>query len=70
MIYPNPASESISWDRPIDELRIFDALGKLVLQRSRMRSTASLSVIDLDPGLYTVVITAEEDNFSQKLILR
>lgn len=70
LIYPNPATESIFWDRPIDELRVFDALGKLVLQRSQMRSAASLSVADLDPGFYTVVITAEKGSFSQKLIIQ
>ncbi|MGB6035488.1 MAG: T9SS type A sorting domain-containing protein [Cryomorphaceae bacterium] len=70
LIYPNPASERIFWDRPIDELQVFDALGKRVLQRSRMRSAASLSVADLDPGFYTVVITAEKGSFSQKLIIQ
>jgi len=70
LIYPNPASESISWDRPIDELRIFDALGKLVLQRSQMRSAASLSLTDFESGFYTVVLTDEKSSFSQKLIVR
>lgn len=67
LIYPNPATESIFLNEPIDGLRIFDAVGKLVLQTNQM--SGSLSVDHLEAGLYTVVIDKEGEVFSQKLMI-
>jgi hypothetical protein len=70
LIYPNPATETIFWDEPIDALQIFDAQGKLVLQNAQTHSLASLSVAELETGFYTVVISRNQKSFSQKLMIR
>lgn len=70
LIYPNPASEVIFWDKQIDELTIFDALGKVVLQKNGVTGISSISVSELERGFYTVVMTAENVSFSQKLIVQ
>jgi hypothetical protein len=69
LIYPNPASETVFWDKPIDELQVFDALGKLLLQKNQMRNAASLSVAHLDPGFYTIVVKREGMDYSQKFLI-
>lgn len=67
LVYPNPASESIFWNKPIDELRVFDALGKLVLQTGKAINQVSVS--ELERGFYTVVLIREGKSFSQKLLI-
>ncbi|MCZ4409828.1 T9SS type A sorting domain-containing protein [Cryomorphaceae bacterium 1068] len=70
LIYPNPASESIFWDKQIDELRIFDARGKVVLQKNQIAGVSSVSISELERGFYTVVMTGGNGIFSQKLIVQ
>jgi hypothetical protein len=70
LIYPNPASETLFWDQPIDAIEIFDAQGKQVLQRDQIQGLSSLSVSELETGFYTVLLRREAAWFSQKLIIR
>jgi hypothetical protein len=68
IFFPNPASENISWAEPIDQISLFDATGKLLLQK-QINGYQSLSVEHLPPGFYTVLIKDGDTNFSQKLII-
>jgi hypothetical protein len=69
-IFPNPSDDIISWDTPIDQLRIYDSHGKLTLQNSQVNNTSFLSVKTLDKGLYVIVLENEDGIFSQKLIIQ
>jgi hypothetical protein len=69
LIYPNPAAETIYWNRPVDQLQVFDASGKLVLNLVQAKNKSSLSLESLETGFYTVMISREGNYFSQKLIV-
>lgn len=68
IFFPNPASENISWVEPIDHISLFDATGKLLLQK-QINGEQSLSVEHLPPGFYTILINDGATVFSQKLII-
>jgi hypothetical protein len=68
IFFPNPASESISWAEPIDQISLFDAAGKLLMQK-QINGEQSLSVEHLPSGFYTVLINDGLNFFSQKLII-
>ncbi|MCZ4409827.1 T9SS type A sorting domain-containing protein [Cryomorphaceae bacterium 1068] len=68
IFFPNPATESISWAEPIDQISLFDVTGKLILQK-QINSEQYLSVEHLPPGIYTVLIKDGDTNFSQKIII-
>lgn len=68
-IFPNPSADIISWDAPIDQLRIYDSQGKLVLHNRQAQNLSFLSVRSLDSGLYVVVLENEDEISSQKLII-
>ena len=69
IFFPNPAEENISWTEPIDQISLFDATGKLLLQK-QINGEQSLSVEHLPSGFYTVIFQDGDTNFSQKLIIR
>ena len=69
ILFPNPTEENVSWAEPIDQISLFDATGKLLLQK-QMNGKQSLSVEHLSSGLYTVLIKSGDTNFSQKLIIQ
>jgi hypothetical protein len=68
IFFPNPAEENISWAEPIDQISIFDATGKLLLQK-QINGEQSLSVEHLPSGFYTVLFKDGDTIFSQKLII-
>lgn len=68
IFFPNPAAENISWAEPIDQISLFDATGKLLLQK-QINGEQSLSVEHLPSGFYTVFFNDGDTNFSQKLII-
>ncbi|MGB6035487.1 MAG: T9SS type A sorting domain-containing protein [Cryomorphaceae bacterium] len=68
VFFPNPAAENISWAEPIDQISLFDATGKLLLQK-QINGEQSLSIEHLPSGFYTVIFQDGDTNFSQKLII-
>lgn len=68
IFFPNPAAENISWAEPIDQISVFDATGKLLLQK-QINGEQSLSVEHLPSGFYTVLFQDGDTNFSQKIII-
>lgn len=74
-IFPNPADEAISIRAvsKIDEIRVFDALGR-EYKRIRGVNTSSLENIEIDvslykPGLYLFKISTGETMISKKVII-
>jgi len=59
-IYPNPVEDAqlkiISKNIQIDEIRLLDLTGKLILNQVPMSNEAVLDVSHLEPGLYIIVI--------------
>jgi len=69
LVYPNPARQTISWNEPFEELLVFDITGKLVLHDRQVISKSTLSVSDLEAGIYMIRLKREGSFFSQKLII-
>lgn len=61
-VYPNPASGNLHIEslHPIDELMVFDMLGKLVFNATGSGHSHQLNVYRFDKGIYTLrIITAQ-----------
>jgi len=69
-VFPNPASSfvTIQADEKIDELRLYDLYGKLVLAENNVLSNV-LDISSLTPQLYTVVGSAGGKIFTSKLLV-
>ena len=59
-IYPNPTNDILMWeiDQKITDIKIFNALGKLVISASAI--TKQVDVKNLNDGLYLVLFYAED----------
>ena len=59
-IYPNPTNDILMWeiDQKITNIKIFNALGKLVISASAI--TKQVDVKNLNDGLYLVLFYAED----------
>ena len=74
-VYPNPATQLavISWplaENKKCELKICDALGKMVFQSAVSSPQSSVDVSNFDNGIYFVQLNAEDKTGTQKLIIQ
>ncbi len=69
-VFPNPAKDivSISSDQTIDEIRIFDQMGKCILTEDHLFNKISLSTFS--SGIYIIEIRSKGNYFRKKLINR
>lgn len=71
-VYPNPASDQISFQLPVDsegELTLLDLNGKMVL-RSRVKElNNSVDVRSLNAGVYLINVKTRDQIFQNKLII-
>jgi hypothetical protein len=69
-IYPNPVKDILyidnSLNRNIEEIRVIDVTGKVVLEQKGNERNVNLS--NLNPGFYMFLITSEGKTFTQKII--
>lgn len=71
-IYPNPAKNQIqilNIDNISAEIRIFNVLGKQVLQQKNI-SANSVDISNLESGVYLLNISAEGKSKTQKLVVQ
>ncbi len=69
-IYPNPSNGTIRLSTDNSnamDLRVYNVLGKLVLQRSDIRANQEINISSLNKGVYIVKVN---NNLVQKLILK
>lgn len=70
MIYPNPVKDILyidnSLNRNIEEIRVIDVTGKVVLEQKNIERSVDLS--KLTSGFYMFLITSEGKTFTQKII--
>lgn len=71
-MYPNPANEMITFNGLENEsiIRIYSALGALVLEQNASSSAVSLNVSSLPSGMYVVAIQSGSEFAVQHLIKR
>ncbi len=70
-IYPNPCHKQVLVNTSQKaDIEIRDMLGNRQLQRNGIRGAFDLDVSGLAPGLYFIIMKAENKTFSQKLIVQ
>jgi hypothetical protein len=70
--YPNPATDRINLSNPtaIDEIGIFDLLGRKVLSQKVDARHVMLDVTSLNTGTYVMTVTSGSSERSYKLMIR
>jgi len=70
-IYPNPVADELrirNCEFQIDDIKIFDVLGKEIIQNSKFKTQNSLDVTHLSPGTYILEIISKENKLYKKFI--
>ncbi len=70
-IYPNPTDGflTILNNKTIEEIRLYDATGKLVFQSSINNQKSTINVSSFAAGIYNLCIFTEEDMLTRKIIV-
>jgi hypothetical protein len=60
-VFPNPVNEQLflSYSRPVYSLKIFDSVGRLVMERTPNSNRLELDIVGLKSGVFTVLINGE-----------
>lgn len=75
-ITPNPANNEIrilqkGSENSVLDIKIIDQTGRIVLRRSNVRTQAfTIPVKQLSAGTYTLMLTADNENISERIIIR
>ncbi|MDT8414190.1 MAG: alpha-amylase family glycosyl hydrolase [Flavobacteriaceae bacterium] len=69
-MYPNPASDAVSFSQDVARVSVFDITGRRILQTSELRTNQSLEVSGLRPGVYLVKFEVNGRTETKKLIKR
>jgi hypothetical protein len=71
-IYPNPSRGLVNIDfenRATTRVKIYDANGKLIIERAMANSHNQLDISDQPKGVYFITINQNGNEISKKLIL-
>ena len=70
--YPNPAGEQFVVTAPVrmDDLTVIDAAGRSVARFFPASEQFTVPTVDMVPGVYTVLATAEDRRFAVRLVVR
>lgn len=70
-VYPNPANEMvmISGVHPGDELRVVDAVGRLVHQREVQSSSPTINLDGIEQGSYFIIVSNSESARTTPLVV-
>ncbi|MCD4723754.1 MAG: choice-of-anchor J domain-containing protein [Bacteroidales bacterium] len=71
-LYPNPANSIVEFKSgfEIEQLKIFDNSGKLILDKKVTGKSTIISVESLNAGIYIVHVYIEDDIITKKLIIQ
>lgn len=69
-LYPNPVNNiaNISADESIDNLRVYDITGKVIMQHTPNKTDFRINVSDLSKGVYLVKINSGDREATTKLV--
>lgn len=72
-IYPNPASSNITIESKsenvIEGLQLFDLNGRIVLEVQTSKSDGSISILNLQSGVYFVRLHSEGKIYNEKIVI-
>jgi hypothetical protein len=69
-VYPNPASTILRWNKPAEQVELYDMLGKRVLHKELVDSRNELLLDGISPGLYSIVFHTTDGIAIQKLVVQ
>ncbi|MFT6996656.1 MAG: hypothetical protein ACJAQ4_000397 [Cryomorphaceae bacterium] len=69
-VYPNPASTILRWNKPAEQVELYDMLGKRVLHKELIDSRNELLFDGISPGLYSIVFHTTDGLAIQKLVVQ
>jgi hypothetical protein len=71
-LFPNPTSKSLTLtsEEPLDEVRISDAVGRLMIQIMNPALQSEIDVQSLNAGMYTVQCIKGDSTFALRLIVQ
>jgi hypothetical protein len=69
-VYPNPASTILRWNKPAEQVELYDMLGKRVLHKELVDSRNELLLDGISPGLYSIVFHTTDGLAIQKLVIQ
>jgi hypothetical protein len=69
-VYPNPANKSISFvGANVEKATIFDLSGKKIVTLASVNNN-SIPCNELENGVYTIILTTDKGQFTQRLIIQ
>jgi len=70
-VYPNPSSDfiNIKSDKRISKIELYDIKGQLLKSKIGKTTTNTINVIDFDPGIYMLIITASNKEMIRRIII-
>ena len=71
-VFPNPATDFIRFNSNVkaDNFTIYNALGSSVLSGNKIDGSSSINIESLNPGVYTIVLSSQNQTSSAKLIVK
>src|SRR5690606_12127481 len=74
LVYPNPANENLQlinlWPGEVKQVVISNAVGQEVLVLKTTDTQVQVDIKDLVSGVYFLLITAGENSYSEKVIIK
>jgi hypothetical protein len=69
--YPNPAKDNLYFnsDKENIDLKIYNYLGMLVLERNLIEGQSAISISDLSQGIYLMILTHNNETRIEKLVI-
>ena len=71
LIYPNPSNGKLSIESPfiIESIRVYDLMGKIVLEKNCYSKEEKLNLYHLNKGPYVVLISTQNEYTHYKKII-
>jgi len=70
-VYPNPANDFlfIQTESSAFEIRLYDSVGRMVLNQFNSASQANLPTSNLSEGVYTLTVVSEKGTYNTQVVI-
>ena len=71
IVYPNPAGDflRVQTEGATVEIRLYDSVGRMVLNQFNSTSQATLSTSNLSEGVYTLTVVSEKGTYNRQVVI-
>lgn len=72
IVYPNPAGDvlRVQTESAAFEIRLYDSVGRMVLNQFNSTSQATLSTSNLSEGVYTLTVVSEKGTYNRQVVIK